>query len=57
MRFVAPITLVGCTALSVDIITMRCTLYLPQSSAKFHVPYEFTLRDSLGLSSIKGTCL
>ena len=37
-RFVAPITLVGLTALSVEIMTNRSTPWRPATSATFLVP-------------------
>ena len=57
MRLVAPITLVGLTALSLEIKTKRST---PNSSAAFaviHVPLTLFVTASQGFSSIIGTCL
>ena len=42
-RLVAPITLVGFTALSVDIKTNFSTLYLSEHSPKFNVPQTLFL--------------
>ena len=55
--FVAPITLVGFTALSVEIKTNFSTLYWLASCAIFNVPITLFFIASDGLSSIKGTCL
>ena len=57
IRFVAPITLVGLTALSVLIITNFLTPYLSAILATFHVPTTLFLTASSGLTSISGTCL
>ena len=54
---VAPMTLVGLTALSVEIITNLPTPYLSAIFATFHVPTTLFLTASFGLSSISGTCL
>ena len=45
-RLVAPITLVGFTALSVDINTNFLTLYREEISASILVPFTFILIDS-----------
>ena len=55
--FVAPITLVGLTALSVEIKTTDSNLYLRQHSATFLVPNILFFIASSGLFSISGTCL
>ena len=57
MRLVAPITLVGLTALSVDSCTYCFTPYLSAQSATFSVPPTLFFTASAGLSSISGTCL
>ena len=56
-RFDAPITLVGFTALSVEIITIMSTPYSTQKSATSLEPTTFTRTASQGFSSINGTCL
>ena len=55
--FVAPITFVGFTALSVDINTKFSTLFFIQESITFFVPKTLFFIASNGESSIKGTCL
>ena len=57
MRFDAPITLVGFTALSVETITKRFTPYSTDKSATFLVPNTLANIACGGKSSIKGTCL
>ena len=54
MRLVAPITLVGRTALSVEIITKRFTLYLSASFARLSVPRQLFFIASFGDVSISG---
>ena len=56
-RLLAPITLIGSTALSVEISTNLSALYFSAKSATFSVPFTLFLTASSGLSSIKGTCL
>ena len=56
-RFEQPITLVGFTALSVEIITIISTPLLTHKSATLRVPMTFTKIASHGFSSISGTCL
>ena len=56
-RFVAPIMLVGFTALSVDIITKLSALYFDTLSMSFFVPMILFFTASIGLDSIRGTCL
>ena len=55
--FEAPMTLVGLTALSVDIKTNFLTLYLFADIATFKVPKTLFFTASSGSVSIKGTCL
>ena len=50
-------TLVGFTALSVEIITNFFTWYFTLRSAMTFVPHTLFCTLSLGLSSIMGTCL
>jgi len=50
-------TLVGLTALSVEIITNFFTPYFTLRSAMILVPNTLLWMASLGLSSIMGTCL
>ena len=57
IRFVAPITLVGFTALSVDTIIKRSAPYSSQSSTRFWVPNTLLKIASTQLCSIRGTCL
>ena len=57
IRLEAPITLVGLTALSVEIITKRSALYLIAMSAIFFVPNTLARMAWVGKSSISGTCL
>ena len=57
IRLLAPMILVGLTALSVEIITNRFTPYLTAISAIFLVPITFARTASLGWDSISGTCL
>ena len=57
MRLVVPITLVGFTALSVEICTNRLTPYLSASWARFRVPKTLFFTASSGTGSISGTCL
>ena len=49
--------LVGFTALSVEIMTNRFTFHLSAAWTTFQVPRILFFTASLGLSSIKGTCL
>lgn len=56
-RFVAPMTLVGLIALSVEIMTKRSTLYRRASSASCAVAKALFLIASDGWLSIMGTCL
>ena len=53
----APMTLLGLTALSVEIITKRLALYLPAILPKIHVPRALVRIASRALHSISGTCL
>ena len=55
--FVAPITFVGFTALSVDIRIKRFAPYLSATLAVFKVPKTLFFTASFGESSISGTCL
>ena len=48
IRLLAPMILVGLTALSVEIITKRSTLYLTAISAMFLVPNTFACMASPG---------
>ena len=57
IRFVAPITFVGLTALSVEIIVNFSTPYFSETSTIFNVPNTLFLTDSQQLCSISGTCL
>ncbi|MNI74937.1 hypothetical protein D3C73_1310530 [compost metagenome] len=57
IRLVAPITLVGLTALSEEINTNRSAPYLSAQSATLRVPKTLFLMASAGLRSIRGTCL
>jgi len=54
---VAPITLVGLTALSVDIMTKFSTAKRLAFSANILVPKMLLVTASIGLYSIIGTCL
>ena len=56
-RFEAPITLVGFTALSVEINTNLSAPYLTAARATFFVPRTLFLIASSGWASIRGTCL
>ena len=56
-RFVAPIILVGRTALSVEIKTKFLTLLAIAASIHASVPNTLTLSPATGLCSTKGTCL
>ena len=56
-RLEAPITLVGFTALSVEIITNFCTLWNCARLATLKVPTTLFLIASIGEASIRGTCL
>ena len=56
-RFVAPITFVGRTALSVETRTNRSTPNFAAASATFRVPSTFVFTASTGWISIIGTCL
>ena len=56
-RLVAPMTLVGLTALSVEIMTNFSTPCLSAICATLSVPKMLFLQASSGLVSIKGTCL
>ena len=49
--------LVGFTALSVEISTNFFTPYLAAAVAVLYVPSTLFLMASLGLSSMRGTCL
>ena len=49
--------LVGFTALSVEISTKRFTPWAAADWAMLYVPNTLFLMASLGLSSIRGTCL
>ena len=57
MRLVAPITLVGLTALSVEIIVNFFTPCFSEISTMFSVPNTLFLTASQQLCSISGTCL
>ena len=57
MRFVAPITLVGLTALSVEISTNFSAMYFSDSSMHTSVPRQLLNSASFAASSIRGTCL
>ena len=57
IRFVAPITFVGLTALSVDTIMKRSVPYSSQQSITFFVPKTLFCTASTQLCSISGTCL
>jgi len=56
-RFEAPMTLVGFTALSVEIMTKICTPCQLAARAVFIVPIRLFFTASSGLRSISGTCL
>ena len=56
-RLVAPMTLVGRTALSVDMKTKRATPMLSATRARLCVPSTFVFTASPGALSISGTCL
>ena len=56
-RLVAPITLVGLTALSVLIKTKLAVPYFCAARAKLRVPSTLFCSPSAGLCSTKGTCL
>ena len=56
-RFVAPITLVGFTALSVLTSTNAATPIVADASATIFVPKTLFLMASHGFASIIGTCL
>ena len=55
-RLVAPITFVGLTALSVEIITIARTPAARHASATWRVPSTFVSTPSHGLASTIGTC-
>ena len=57
IRLDAPMMLVGFTALSVEISTKRLVPYLSAAFAVLYVPNTLFLIASLGLSSMRGTCL
>ena len=57
MRLVAPITLTGRMALSVEIITRRSTPYSRAASTTLRVPWMLLVTASSTFISIKGTCL
>ena len=57
MRLVAPMTLVGRTALSVEMSTKCSTPNSAESSATFRVPSTLLVIASATLLSISGTCL
>ena len=57
IRFVAPIILVGLTALSVEICTKTFAPNLSAQRATFNVPKTLFFTASFGLVSINGTCL
>jgi len=57
IRLVAPITLVGRTALSVEMSTNTPVSYVRAARATFSVPSTFTRNASSECSSISGTCL
>src|SRR5690606_16758915 len=57
IRLLAPITLLGFTALSVDTITKRSALYFNDRSAMYLLPKTFVNIACCGFISIKGTCL
>ncbi len=56
MRFVAPMTLVGLTALSVLIWTIAETPVARQASATLREPMTLVSTPSTGLASTIGTC-
>ncbi len=55
-RLVAPMTFVGLTALSVEIITIARTPWARQASATWRVPSTLVRMPSHGLASTIGTC-
>ena len=57
IRLLAPMTLLGLTALSVETITNFFTLNSQAKSATFLVPSTLVCMACEGFSSIKGTCL
>ncbi|MNT81776.1 hypothetical protein D3C72_2214070 [compost metagenome] len=57
MRFEAPITLVGRTALSVDTSTKYSTADSIAARAMFRVPKTLFMMPSAALHSTSGTCL
>ena len=57
MRLVAPMMLVGATALSVEIRTKRSTPAPSAASTSVRVPTTLLVTASSGCSSISGTCL
>ena len=57
MRLVAPITLVGFTALSVDISTSRFTPCSEADISRLRVPNTLFFMASAGEVSMAGTCL
>ena len=57
IRLLAPMMLVGFTALSVEIITNLRQPFMAAAEAVFQVPNTLFLMASLGLVSISGTCL
>ena len=56
-RLVAPITLVGFTALSVEIMMNFSTPYFSETRTMFQVPNTLFFTASEQLCSIRGTCL
>ena len=56
-RLLAPMMLVGFTALSVLMSTNRRAPYFRAANAVLYVPSTLLLMASLGLPSISGTCL
>ena len=56
-RLLAPITLVGRTALSVEISTNDATPHLRAACAARNVPRTLTLTPSISFASTIGTCL
>ena len=56
-RLVAPMTLVGLTALSVEMSTKRFTPWRTAACAVSHVPNTLFFTAWSGQSSMRGTCL
>ena len=56
-RLVAPMTLLGLTALSVESMTICSTPYSRHLLAMLKVPMMLVVTASQGFSSISGTCL